>query len=318
MTLVEELGSHADACTSVMRSMGISPEGRETYLRLLADPDLQPRPAVAEELAAAHLIAAGSHEPLPLRLATQIWSARREAEAAHVLETAATVSEVIARRSDEPFLEVLQGITAVRDAFAVLHRGVQRMVRALDRPPYLSDGGPEIAPAQAVASARGARHRTIYLASNLDDPRLREIIRASMELGEEARIEHDLPMRMIIGDDDRAMLVLPAGTETDDARRDVRAVVVYPSPLLDGLVRMFESTWRHALPIDAISGRPDAGDEDQRILTMLSTGMTDVRIAHALGISERTVARRVAALQTRLGAPSRFVLGVRAAQEGLV
>lgn len=50
--------------------------------------------------------------------------------------------------------------------------------------------------------------------------------------------------------------------------------------------------------------------------SMLSAGMTDAAIARTLGVSPRTVARRVGALQDRLGARSRFQLAALAAQRG--
>ncbi len=47
----------------------------------------------------------------------------------------------------------------------------------------------------------------------------------------------------------------------------------------------------------------------------MSTGATDHAIARELGVSERTVHRRVARLQALLGAQSRFQLGVLAADK---
>lgn len=317
MTLVEDVaGASAPACQRVLDALEISVPGQEGYLRLLDDPSTLLPPAVIAELADAHLISAESQEPLPLRLATQVWSARREAEMATVVEAALTVSETLVRRPRESYLEVLQGLPAVVDAFTGLQRSARTLIRTLDRPPYLSDGGPAVATEQAPSVARGVHHRTIYLASNLHDEHLRGVIAESMEMGEEARIEHDLPMRMSIADDQRALLILPQPTDTADARRSIQAVLVHPSALLDGLIRMFESTWAHSLPLCALGS--DDLDQDRRLLSMLSSGMTDARIAHAIGVSERTVARRVASLQERLQAPSRFVLGVRAAQAGLI
>ena len=50
-------------------------------------------------------------------------------------------------------------------------------------------------------------------------------------------------------------------------------------------------------------------DETRLLLKLMATGATDRAIARELGISERTVHRRIARLQLRLGVQSRFQLG---------
>lgn len=54
-------------------------------------------------------------------------------------------------------------------------------------------------------------------------------------------------------------------------------------------------------------------EETRQLLALMRTGATDRAIARELGVSERTVHRRIARLQTLLGAHSRFQLGVFAA-----
>jgi len=92
---------------------------------------------------------------------------------------------------------------------------------------------------------------------------------------------------------------------------------VHDSPLLAGLVGVFEVFWRMAVPItgDAIGGRT-LDPESRRLLSYLSAGLTDESIAREFGISERTVARRISRLQETLGAQTRFQLGVQAARQG--
>ncbi|MFE7393699.1 response regulator transcription factor [Streptomyces sp. NPDC057582] len=57
-------------------------------------------------------------------------------------------------------------------------------------------------------------------------------------------------------------------------------------------------------------------DDTRQLLTYLSGGLTDESIARELGVSERTVARRIARLQEVLGAQTRFQLGVQASRRG--
>lgn len=54
----------------------------------------------------------------------------------------------------------------------------------------------------------------------------------------------------------------------------------------------------------------------QRLLRLMRTGATDPAIARELGVSLRTLYRRIARLQSLLGVQSRFQLGVLAAELG--
>lgn len=54
------------------------------------------------------------------------------------------------------------------------------------------------------------------------------------------------------------------------------------------------------------------------VLAALAAGYTDLVVARRLGISGRTLRRRVAAAKEALRATSRFHAGVRAVQTGLV
>ena len=59
-----------------------------------------------------------------------------------------------------------------------------------------------------------------------------------------------------------------------------------------------------------------ASDTVREMLEILQLGVTDDVAAKRLGVSVRTVRRRVAAVMELLGASSRFEAGVRAAQAG--
>lgn len=63
---------------------------------------------------------------------------------------------------------------------------------------------------------------------------------------------------------------------------------------------------------------PAADSADQRLLTMLASGLKDDAIARHLDISSRTVGRRVADLMDGLGARTRFQAGVHAQRRSLL
>lgn len=109
---------------------------------------------------------------------------------------------------------------------------------------------------------------------------------------------------------DRAEAVLAIGRRGGAPGGALRAT--HPS-VVDYLVTVFESVWEHALPdseCPATIGRVLSA-EDHELLDQLLLGRTDESIARALGVSVRTVQRRAAALQHRLGVSGRFQLGLR-------
>ena len=57
---------------------------------------------------------------------------------------------------------------------------------------------------------------------------------------------------------------------------------------------------------------------DRRLLVLLTVGMTDEAMARHMGLSRRTVQRRLADLSRSVAAESRFQLGVEASRRGWV
>jgi DNA-binding NarL/FixJ family response regulator len=90
------------------------------------------------------------------------------------------------------------------------------------------------------------------------------------------------------------------------------ALVVHRCSLVDVLVQMFLLLWDQALPVVQES----ASDVDARLLTLLTAGLKDEAIARQLGLSGRTVRRRIAALMELVGARTRFQAGVYSARRG--
>lgn len=76
--------------------------------------------------------------------------------------------------------------------------------------------------------------------------------------------------------------------------------------------RPFEERHRNDGNTVVVGKEPTAAT--QRLLTLMRTGATDRAIARELGISLRTLHRRIARLQSLLGVQSRFQLGVLAAE----
>lgn len=160
----------------------------------------------------------------------------------------------------------------------------------------------------AEAMATGRRSRAIYPARALTEAP--EALAARARLGEQVRVMSEVPTRMFIFGDAHAVLPEPIGF-TDEPRVHVRQ-----RSIVAALTLWFEELWSRAAPVPEIesgSGRPDGR---QFLLEQLMAGATDEVIARKLGISLRTVRRRVAELMSDLGVDTRFQAGVEAVRRG--
>jgi DNA-binding CsgD family transcriptional regulator len=156
---------------------------------------------------------------------------------------------------------------------------------------------------------RGVTFRNIYSRAVLELPGADEMLRASVAAGWQCRVYPDMPMKMVVVDERAALLPLgPTGME---------GAVLVTAPVVVSALRMyFELLWLRSVPVDNRSLKLTA--EQDKVLRLLLTGMTDGAIARHLGISDRTVRRHVGALLELLGAGSRVSLAVTAVREGWV
>ncbi|HEY8472601.1 MAG TPA: helix-turn-helix domain-containing protein [Natronosporangium sp.] len=219
----------------------------------------------------------------------------------------------------ERSIEVVSGRETVRERWLQLQRQSREQVRAFDRPPYNSTT-PYAGPNDTELSllARGVTYRVLYDHSVMDYPGWFDHIRSSVANGEQARMTSGLPMKLVISDARQAIVpLLRARDPAVDA-----AYIVYPSPLLDALIALFETAWsrgspiRSGAPAAAAATDPDLSDDELTLLSTLALGVTDRVAADRLGRSERTVQRQVQRIMARLGVRSRFQLGVEANRRG--
>lgn len=244
-------------------------------------------------------------------------SRREEGLAQARLASFALLAEVprTENRAPEELVEVVQGQAAVVQRFMQLQQTATEELLVLDRPPYAQD------PTQQNVTemdrlARGVLVRGIYDVSALAIPGKLRLAQEAAAAGEQARISPDVSMKLAIAD--RKSAILPLSTDAS-AHAD-SAVIVHSSTLLDALVALFEVLWRSALPLPAKSfGTPSAGSADlpdPELFTLLAAGLKDEAVARQLGVSLRTVHRRVSELTDRLGARTRFQAGLLAARRG--
>ncbi|MFJ4658012.1 LuxR C-terminal-related transcriptional regulator [Nocardia sp. NPDC088792] len=197
--------------------------------------------------------------------------------------------------------------------FEDLQHTAHSCVKVVERGPFLSDVETEERMFELKTSriSAGIDYKTLYQETIYQDPeRLRHVL-ATNAVGALARTLPDPPMKLIVADDRRAVLVL----HTDERRGDPMGVRVGPSPTLDLLVKTFDALWTMATPI-SVNPSEALDERDKAILTLMSMGATDDTIARRLGLSRRTVVRRTASLLERLGASTRFQAGVQATRRG--
>jgi hypothetical protein len=75
----------------------------------------------------------------------------------------------------------------------------------------------------------------------------------------------------------------------------------------------FDLAWKSAVPAAALDGV--AGSDDPPLVELLELGLKDEAIARHLGVSLRTVRRRVAQLMAVNGVDTRFQLGSALARQ---
>ncbi len=236
-------------------------------------------------------------------------------------EVAAQVRRVTQDVDPTALIEIVSGEGSVRQLFHQVVRSARQELAVFDCPPYalVAEGVEEVTnDQQQRMRSDGLRLRTVFERSLLDDPAQVHRILRGVAAGEQSRIA-SVPLKLAIIDRDWGILpLLHAGEATPEA-----AVIVRRSVLLDSMLALFELVWEHAVEVKPQVGEelPLGGtteDEFRQLAHLMATGMTDTAIAHQLGLSERTVRRRIKDLMDELRVDSRFLAGVRAVQRGWI
>lgn len=165
-----------------------------------------------------------------------------------------------------------------------------------------------------AALLRGVRYRVVVEQSVITgNPNFYDQAREAAALGEEIRVQDTLPLRMLMVD--RELALIPLSKEGPGDLTNVGALLVHPGALLDALIALYELLWERSAPI--ITTGPEVMDStDRKVLELLLTGLTDRAVGTQLGMSMRTVQRRVRELMDQAGVSTRIQLGVEAARRG--
>lgn len=220
---------------------------------------------------------------------------------------------------------VVTDVAEVAGWFVRLQHQARTELAVFDRPPYISTSQE---PLETSVIGRGVSWRAVYSADSFAREGAWDEIGRLADQGEQARTVTALPIKLVIADRAIALISLDLDGVSN------HALVTESPPLVDLLHAVFESYWARALPLTA--GLPTARvepalemapqrrhgppptREQQSILALIGSGLTDEAIAARLGLSVRSLRRRSQRLMTDLGAENRFQLGVEAARRGWV
>ncbi|MFI1222604.1 MULTISPECIES: LuxR family transcriptional regulator [unclassified Streptomyces] len=164
---------------------------------------------------------------------------------------------------------------------------------------------------EAHGAASGVSVRLLTIPPQLDDAPLRDpwgaVVPSAVRGGR-------MPPLQALVVDGRAALVV---TESETG---ARSSVIRTPEVLNTICSLFESVWSDADPAHRtiVFGDGERTALARRILGHLHAGVTDEVAARELTVSVRTYGRYVAEIMTLLGANSRFQMGVRAAELGLI
>lgn len=159
---------------------------------------------------------------------------------------------------------------------------------------------------------RGVVIRALYQADAARAPDVLSYLVEFAAEGAEVRVSPRVRHRCLITD--RSTVVVAA--EQDNL--GVPFLVIDEPALVSGLYGQFVAQWKVAHPVGVRSDDPFSlsGQLVRETLKILQSGSTDEAAARQLGVSVRTVRRRVATVMDLLGATSRFEAGAKAAQAG--
>ena len=259
--------------------------------------------------------------PPDVALGTTLLRRQESLEAAR--KTVAALSEEFrasaSRRDAHHLVEVIVGAAALRERLRDLQESAREEILWFCRANPLAMQGADNTEEYGALS-RGVRYRAIYERALLETPGELDTIAEGVGWGEEARTLPTLPVRLAIVD--RSTAICPLVRDDEMSIGEPTAAVISRGQLLDALLALFESHWEQATPVRL---RPDdtqvtegLDDSERFLLSLLVAGVPDKSIASQLGISRRTVQRRLDRMMALAGVDTRTGLAFQAAKRGWI
>ncbi|HEX6873108.1 MAG TPA: LuxR C-terminal-related transcriptional regulator [Micromonosporaceae bacterium] len=191
------------------------------------------------------------------------------------------------------------------------------LARPVTEPGGRAEHAPVI-PAELKAAERGVDVRAIYPPTMLLSPAGRRLVDHEIRAGIAIRTAPTPAATMTIID--RCVAVLVDHRNGDNPT----TLLVREALLVHTLHHLFEAFWAQASDatsffVDGMAAPiAEVSAEERLVLQLLGDGLKDESVAKRLGISVRSVRRKISDLLRRLRAESRFQAGVLAAQRGWI
>ncbi|MFD9305650.1 transcriptional regulator TrmB [Streptomyces sp. NPDC060048] len=323
--------------------LGLEPDDERVYRALLGRPDstaalladLLDQPPVAVATALSRLVGWG----LVTRSADERFTAAPPAMALGALiserrdglrlaeQALVTFAEehraAMTGNSISDLIEVVTGVDAIRHRFLQVQQAARTQVRSFITAPFVALP-PDENTAEPVALGRGVRFRAVLDRAVLAEPGIIDDAVNALRNGVHLRVADQLPMKLVLADADLGLVPLAVTPDGEPG-----AVLLHRSGLLDALDALFETVWRTAHPFELSDtggeaestvelGAQGPTDLDRRILALLLAGLTDLTAAAQLGLSPRTLHRRLRHLMDVAGVRTRMQLGGHAVRHGWV
>lgn len=142
------------------------------------------------------------------------------------------------------YIEVLRDRRAINERFAELQAGVKREILVFTKPPYAKPPQENV---EGLQVTRSHVARSLYEFGVFDDEAVSEGVRRFLEAGEEARFVPQLPLKLVIIDEEIVMF----GMEDPIAgSAELTIVVVEHSSLAKVLKTAFDAIWSSALTFE--------------------------------------------------------------------
>lgn len=287
----------------ISRTLGLSRGSTEQTVAALASKGLVteeagPTPnwrAVAPDVAIEALVAQQQEELARARLAASAFRERARQAAAQRHDQVADGVESVA------------GSTAVAQRLWQLQVAAEQEVLAVGLPVIGWWAADEHDPVELSCLRREVSYRALYARDALAAPNAAEAIRSRVEAGAEARVAEPSVELLLV---DGRVAALPRFGDDEPAS----AVVVRSEPLVSAMAALAEAAWADATPlVFTVEGTvvPDDGVQEDIVylIALLAAGCKDETVARQLGVSTRTLDRRVRVLMDELSAVTRFQAG---------
>jgi hypothetical protein len=311
----------------LLRALGIDDDEEQVYRMLLAR-----RCATAEEAAASLAVPVAAAENLLQRAEAKGLASHSPERPRRYIPTQPDRAVDLLIQQQRVLIETARGAIPVLQSLApdaqvppnepelveiitnpvVLGRILEQQQREMQSEVFAFQRAPELYPeGHQKMVPKHLRIRSISDATYIGLPGRLELLRRLVELGEEARYAHALPMKMIVWD--RRVALVPLSIENQEGP----ALLVRGSSLLDALCALFDLMWERATPVAFAPAEPNANarlsDAASSLIPLLAAGLNDKVITHQGEMSKTTLNRRIAELMQAFDARTRFQLGWRAA-----